>query len=78
MYSEELLSTVLHLLLLPNEQLYGNKWRISALLTGTIIVIARGGNVIHSPSPSRFPADLSFSPHVSTPAVFSHHPTQMR
>lgn len=38
-------------LLLPNEQLKWNKSRIRALLNGTIIVIAKVGNVIHSPSP---------------------------
>lgn len=38
-------------LMLPNEQLHWDKWRISALLNGSIIVIARGGNVIHSLSP---------------------------
>lgn len=37
-------------LVVPNEQLHRNKWRISALLNGTIIVITRDGNVIHSAS----------------------------
>lgn len=59
------------LLLLPNEQLHWNKWRISALLDGTITVIARGGNAIHSPSPSKYPADCQLSHHVSTQPTFS-------
>lgn len=38
------------LFLLLNEQLQWNKWRISALLNSNITVIARGGDVIPSPS----------------------------
>lgn len=61
------------LLLLPNEQLHWNKWSISALLNCTIIVIAQGGKVIHSPSPSRFPADLWLSHHVPIPPPLDNH-----
>ena len=49
------------------------------LLNGAIIVIARDGSVIHSPSPSRFPADLRLSHHdvPTRPPLDGHHRQQM-
>lgn len=47
-------------LLLFNGQLYWNKRTIRALLNGIIIVIAKGGNVIHSPYPDFQPICSSY------------------
>lgn len=60
-------------LLLPNEQLLWNEWRISAPLNGTIIVIARGGGYSSTFPHPRFPADLRLSRRAPTPPPLDGH-----